>query len=85
MWEKIAKEYAYVGTQLQYQQEEGAARPLLHTFLDPELRTLPGRHLGRVGDGTRVRTPGIGTGRSPAAPPARQGFVLSESDPGHTQ
>jgi hypothetical protein len=43
-WEKIAKEYADVGTQLQYQREEGAARPLLYTFLDPELRKLPGRH-----------------------------------------
>ncbi len=43
-WEKIAKEYAGVGTNLQYQQEEGAARPLLYTFLDPELKKLNGRH-----------------------------------------
>ncbi|MBO0698363.1 MAG: helicase, partial [Zavarzinella sp.] len=43
-WEKIAKEYQTVGTQLQYQQEEGAARPLLHRFLDPDLRKLPARH-----------------------------------------
>jgi hypothetical protein len=43
-WEKIAKEYQDVGAQLQYQQEEGAARPLLYTFLDPELKKLPGRH-----------------------------------------
>ncbi len=43
-WEKIAKEYSGVGTNLQYQQEEGAARPLLYTFLDPELKKLHGRH-----------------------------------------
>ncbi len=43
-WEKIAKEYSGVGTSLQYQQEEGAARPLLYTFLDPELKKLHGRH-----------------------------------------
>jgi hypothetical protein len=43
-WEKIAKEYQGVGTNLQYQQEEGSARPLLYTFLDPELKKLPGRH-----------------------------------------
>lgn len=43
-WEKIAKGYQDVGAQLQYQQEEGAARPLLYAFLDPELRKLPGRH-----------------------------------------
>jgi len=43
-WEKIAKEFQDVGAQLQYQQEEGAARPLLHTFLDPELNKLPMRH-----------------------------------------
>jgi hypothetical protein len=43
-WERIAKEFQDVGTLLQYQQEEGAARPLLHTFLDPELAKLPQRH-----------------------------------------
>jgi hypothetical protein len=43
-WERIAKEYADVGAQLQYQQEEGSARPLLYTFLAPELRKLPARH-----------------------------------------
>jgi len=43
-WEKIATEYSGVGTNLQYQSEEGAARPLLYTFLDPELKKLNGRH-----------------------------------------
>jgi hypothetical protein len=43
-WERIAKEYQDVGALLQYQQEEGAARPLLHAFLDPELAKLPARH-----------------------------------------
>lgn len=43
-WEKIATEYSGVGTNLQYQQEEGAARPLLYTFLDPELKKLNPRH-----------------------------------------
>lgn len=43
-WEKIAKEYEGVGAHLQYQSEEGAARPLLYTFLDPELKKLPARH-----------------------------------------
>ena len=42
-WEKIAKEYQDNGVQLQYQQEEGAARPLLYSFLDPELKKLSGR------------------------------------------
>ncbi len=45
-WEKIANGYHDIGTQLQYQAEPdgGKARPLLYRFLDPELRTLPGRH-----------------------------------------
>ncbi len=43
-WERIAKGYTDVGAQLQYQQEEGDARPLLYTFLDPELRKLPEVH-----------------------------------------
>lgn len=43
-WEKIAKEYHDTGTVLQYQQEEGSARPLLYQFLDPELKKLPLRH-----------------------------------------
>jgi hypothetical protein len=42
-WEKIAKEYQDVSTQLQYQREEGAARPLLYTFLDPEVMKLSAR------------------------------------------
>lgn len=44
-WEKIATEYQGVGTNLQYQPNEGgAARPLLYTFLDPELKKLNPRH-----------------------------------------
>jgi len=44
-WEKIATEYQGVGTNLQYQSNEGgAARPLLYTFLDPELKKLNARH-----------------------------------------
>ena len=43
-WEKIAKEYQNDSVQLQYQREVGAASPLLHTFLDPELKKLPPRH-----------------------------------------
>jgi superfamily II DNA or RNA helicase len=43
-WEKIATEYQGVGTNLQYQPNEGgAARPLLYTFLDPELKKLNAR------------------------------------------
>jgi hypothetical protein len=44
-WVKIALEYGEANTGLCYNQSEvGAARPLLHTFLDPELKTLPARH-----------------------------------------
>lgn len=43
-WEKIAKEYQTDSVQLQYQREAGAASPLLHTFLDPDLKKLPPRH-----------------------------------------
>ncbi|MDB5310763.1 MAG: Helicase-like protein [Gemmataceae bacterium] len=61
LWEKIAKEYADVGTQLQYQQEEGAARPLLHTFLDPDLKKLPRRHRRfRANRSMRDVEPGVG-------------------------
>ncbi|HEY1066307.1 MAG TPA: helicase-related protein, partial [Pirellulales bacterium] len=44
-WERIADEYQTTGTQLQYQRELGGAQALLRTFLDPELKTLPPRHL----------------------------------------
>ena len=40
-WSKIAKELRDTGTALQYQRETGAARPLLHHFLDPDLKLLP--------------------------------------------
>jgi superfamily II DNA/RNA helicase len=40
-WEKIAHELHNEGGSLQYQNEAGAARPLLHQFLDPALQTLP--------------------------------------------
>jgi hypothetical protein len=43
-WNKMAKELADVGGSMQYQREVGAARRLLHEFLDPELRQLPARH-----------------------------------------
>jgi hypothetical protein len=44
-WDQIALDYDKQGTRLQYQREVGAARPLLHEFLDPELTQLPKRHL----------------------------------------
>jgi hypothetical protein len=40
-WGQIALDYRSHGVDLQYQQEEGAARRLLYEFLHPELRTLP--------------------------------------------
>jgi len=43
-WDQIALDYDKQGTRLQYQREVGAARPLLHEFLDPELTQLPKRH-----------------------------------------
>jgi len=43
-WAQIALDYGKSGTRLQYQREVGAARPLLHEFLDPELAQLPKRH-----------------------------------------
>jgi hypothetical protein len=43
-WSQIALDYDGQGIRLQYQQEVGAARPLLHTFLDPELSQLPRRN-----------------------------------------
>lgn len=43
-WAKIAVEFGEANTGLQYNPSEaGAARPLLHTFLDPELKMLPAR------------------------------------------
>lgn len=43
-WAQIALDYESSGTRLQYQREIGAARPLLHQFLDPELAQLPKRN-----------------------------------------
>jgi hypothetical protein len=44
-WSKIAQDYQTQGIYLQYQQyEAGAAKPLLHDFLDPELKTLSREH-----------------------------------------
>jgi hypothetical protein len=43
-WEKIAHDYHNQGVPLQYQTEVGAAQRLLYEFLNPELRTLAGRH-----------------------------------------
>lgn len=43
-WTKIALELNQVGGCLQYQAEVGSASPLLHGFLDPELKRLPSRY-----------------------------------------
>lgn len=44
-WSRITLDYGQVNTSLQYNQyEAGAAKPLLHHFLDPELKKLPARH-----------------------------------------
>jgi hypothetical protein len=43
-WTKIAMELNQVGAGLQYQAEVGGASPLLHGFLDPELKRLPARY-----------------------------------------
>jgi hypothetical protein len=44
-WSQIAHEYRNHGTDLQYNPAEaGAAQPLLHDFLDPELKMMPARH-----------------------------------------
>jgi Helicase conserved C-terminal domain len=43
-WSQIALDYESQGVRLQYQSEVGAARPLLHDFLDPELSQLPKQH-----------------------------------------
>jgi hypothetical protein len=43
-WSNIADELAKVGGRLQYQQEAGAAKRLLHEFLHPELPKLPRRY-----------------------------------------
>jgi hypothetical protein len=44
-WSRIAMDYGQVNTSLQYNQyEAGGAKPLLHHFLDPELKSLPARH-----------------------------------------
>jgi hypothetical protein len=44
-WSKIAHDFHNLGTALQYNPAEaGAARPLLHDFLDPELEIMHPRH-----------------------------------------
>ena len=44
-WSQIAHDYQDKGTALQYNPSEvGAAKPLLHDFLDPELKTMHPRH-----------------------------------------
>ncbi len=43
-WTKIAMELNQIGAGLQYQTEVGGASPLLHDFLDPELKRLPSRY-----------------------------------------
>jgi hypothetical protein len=43
-WCRITMDYGQVGTALQYNQYEvGGAKPLLHNFLDPDLKSLPAR------------------------------------------
>lgn len=44
-WEQIAESYRQNGTQLQYQNEIGAAKRLLYQFLDPELQQVHPRFL----------------------------------------
>ena len=45
VWSQIADDYHDQGTALQYNPSEvGAAKPLLHGFLDPELKTMHARH-----------------------------------------
>ena len=44
-WSEIADKYRNDGTALQYNPAEvAAAKPLLHDFLDPELKTMHARH-----------------------------------------
>jgi hypothetical protein len=43
-WTKIAMDLNQIGAGLQYQAEVGGANPLLHGFLDPELKRLPTRY-----------------------------------------
>jgi hypothetical protein len=45
VWSQIAHDYHNQGTALQYNLAEvGAAKPLLHDFLDPELKMMHARH-----------------------------------------
>ncbi len=44
-WGQIFLDFDASGVRLQYQEEIGAAQPLLHDFLDPALKQLPARHL----------------------------------------
>jgi hypothetical protein len=45
VWSRIAHDYQSQGTTLQYNPAEaGAAKPLLHDFLDPELKLMHPRH-----------------------------------------
>jgi hypothetical protein len=45
VWSRIALDYGQVNTSLQYNQHEaGGAKPLLHDFLDPDLKSLPQRY-----------------------------------------
>jgi superfamily II DNA or RNA helicase len=43
-WSKIAKELSEVNAPIQYGNEIGQAKSLLHHFLDPELKSLPFRY-----------------------------------------
>jgi hypothetical protein len=61
-WEKLAHEQQQVGGYLQYQEHEaGNARPLLHQFLDAELKTLSPKYLKfRANRSMRNVEPGVG-------------------------
>ena len=56
-WSQIAHDYHDKGTALQYNPTEvGAAKPLLHEFLDPELKKHAPRGTGSSGRTARCAT-----------------------------
>jgi hypothetical protein len=61
-WDTLANDLQKIGGHMQYQPgEAGDARPLLHQFLDPELRTLPEEYKKfRANRSMRNVEPGVG-------------------------
>jgi len=61
-WEWLANDLQKIGGHMQYQpREAGDARPLLHQFLDAELRTLPEEYKKfRANRSMRNVEPGVG-------------------------